>query len=197
MTKSSYHHGDLANALIEAALKVVEQGGPEAVSLRELAQTLGVSRAAPYRHFEDRDALLAAVAARGFEDVVAGYEAAMAQPGEGRDALRRAGQVYLDFARKRPGLFRLMFDSDFLSRSPPPAVLMGPADRAYRLLWETMRRAYPDADERTIKAQTIVSWSTIYGFVSLDRARRFKDFMIEPLTREEVVDAILDASVRF
>ena len=69
MAKSTYHHGDLANALVKAALELVEQGGAEAVSLRDLTQSLGVSRAAPYRHFEDRDALLAAVAARGFEDL--------------------------------------------------------------------------------------------------------------------------------
>jgi AcrR family transcriptional regulator len=64
MARSTCHHGDLANALVNAALKLVEQGGAEAVSLRDLTQSLGVSRAAPYRHFEDRDALLAAVAAR-------------------------------------------------------------------------------------------------------------------------------------
>ncbi|MGB6235906.1 MAG: helix-turn-helix domain-containing protein, partial [Bradyrhizobium sp.] len=51
MTKSTYHHGNLASALVDAALKQVEQGGAEAVSLRDLAQSLGVSRAAPYRHF--------------------------------------------------------------------------------------------------------------------------------------------------
>ena len=62
MAKSTYHHGDLANALVEAALKLVEQGGAEAVSLRDLSQSLGVSRAAPYRHFTDRDVLLATVA---------------------------------------------------------------------------------------------------------------------------------------
>ncbi len=75
MDKPAYHHGDLKSALITAALAAVEQDGPDAVSLRDLAQSLGVSRAAPYRHFADRDALLAAVAAQGFEDlaVVCGW----------------------------------------------------------------------------------------------------------------------------
>src|ERR1700678_4347619 len=81
MTKSTYHHGTLAPALVEAALKQVEQGGAEAVSLRDLAQSLGVSRAAPYRHFPDRDALLATVAARGFEDLLVVYETALAGAG--------------------------------------------------------------------------------------------------------------------
>jgi AcrR family transcriptional regulator len=96
------------------------------VSLRDLSQSLGVSRAAPYRHFPDRDALLATVAARGFEDLVALYEAALEGAGDGRARLRASGRAFHDFATKRPGLYRLMFESDFLktptrqkSRSAP------------------------------------------------------------------------------
>ena len=123
MIKSTYHHGDLANALLDAALALVEHDGAEAVSLRELAQSLGVSRAAPYRHFADRDALLAAVAARGFEDLIVVSEAALDGPGDGRTRLQAFGRAYFDFAARRPGLYRLMFESDFLNRNPPPAVL--------------------------------------------------------------------------
>src|SRR5580692_7725895 len=130
--KPTYHHGDLKSALIAAAMAAVEQDGPDAVSLRDLAQSLGVSRAAPYRHFEDRDALLAAVAARGFEDLNAEYEAALATPGDGTDKLRAAGRAFFGFARRRPGLYRLMFQSDLLNRTPPPAVLIPPADLSYR-----------------------------------------------------------------
>ena len=123
MESRAYHHKDLKNALINAALAVVERDGSEAVSLRELAAQVGVSRAAPYRHFADRDALLAAVAARGFEDLCAIYMAALAGSGTGRERLRAALVAYLDFARRRQGLHALMFKSDFLGRTPPPAVL--------------------------------------------------------------------------
>ena len=195
MDKPAYHHGDLANALIVAALAAVEQAGPDAVSLRDLAQTLGVSRAAPYRHFADRDALLAAVAARGFDDLNAGYETALAAEGGGREKLRAAGRVYLDFARRRPGLFRLMFESDLLGRDRPPQVLIGPADKAYQLLWRAMEAACPDADERTIKARTITVWSTIYGYIALNRGRRFKAFMLGPLSEDDVEAAVIDATM--
>ena len=195
MDKPAYHHGDLANALIVAALAAVEQAGPDAVSLRDLAQTLGVSRAAPYRHFADRDALLAAVAARGFDDLNAGYETALAAEGDGREKLRAAGRVYLDFARRRPGLFRLMFESDLLGRDRPPQVLIGPADKAYQLLWRAMEAACPDADERTIKARTITVWSTIYGYIALNRGRRFKAFMLGPLSEDDVEAAVIDATM--
>jgi len=136
MNKSTYHHGDLANALVTAALRQIEKDGAEALSLRELAQSLDVSRAAPYRHFEDRDALLAAVAARGFEDLVAAYDVALASPGDGRARLYALSRAYFDFATGRPGLYRLMFESDFLGRDPPPAVLVPPADAAYRRIWQ-------------------------------------------------------------
>jgi AcrR family transcriptional regulator len=194
MSKAAYHHGDLRQALIDAALAVVEQGGAEALSLRELAESLGVTRAAPYRHFADRDDLLACVAARGFEDLNVGYEAALAAPGDGCAKLRVASQVYVDFAERRPGLFKLMFESDLLARSPPPEVLIGPANHAYHLLWRAVSGADPAADEKTVKARTLTMWSTVYGFLALDRARRFKPFMTEPLTRAEIVEAVITAA---
>jgi len=195
MTRDAYHHGDLRQALIAAALAVVEEGGAEALSLRELAASLEVSRAAPYRHFPDRDALLAAVAARGFEDLNVGYEAALASPGDGRERLRAASFVYVDFAAARPGLFKLMFESDLLAREHPPAVLIPPADRSYHLLWRAVEGAEPEADEKTVKARTITMWSTLYGFLALDRARRFKPFMTTPLTRAEIVEAVIAAAI--
>ena len=194
MTKDAYHHGDLRQALIEAALRTIEIAGAEALSLRELAETAGVSRAAPYRHFADRDDLLAHVAARGFEDLNVGYEAALAGPGDGAARLRAAGLVYVDFAERRPGLFKLMFESDFLARTPPPEVLLGPANHAYHLLWRAVEGAFPALDDKAVKARTLTLWSTIYGFLALDGARRFKPFMTDPLTREEIIEAVMAAA---
>ena len=195
MSKDGYHHGDLANALISAALAAVEQGGPEAVSLREIAQSLGVSRAAPYRHFADRDQLLAAVAARGFEDLNTAYKTAMAKPGDGKQRLDTVNRAYFEFATARPGLHRLMFESDLLNRTPPAAVLIPPANESYDLLVQSVAGAYPDESPKAIKARTIAMLSLSYGFLSLDRAGRFKPFMIEPLTHEELVEAVLTGAV--
>jgi AcrR family transcriptional regulator len=195
MTKSTYHHGNLAPALVEAALKQVEQGGAATLSLRDLAQSLGVSRAAPYRHFPDRDTLLATVAARGFEDLVALYEAALASPGDGRARLRASGHAFYDFATKRPGLYRLMFESDFLNRPTPPAILLEPAGKSYRLLWKLVADAYPDADETEVKVRTIIMTSTSHGFLTLDHVGRFRPFMYEPLTHDEMVGAVMQAAM--
>lgn len=195
MTKLPYHHGDLANALVAAASAIVEQDGADALSLRDLAAQLGVSRAAPYRHFEDRDALLAAVAARGFEDLNAEYEAVLAAPGDGMERLRRANQAFHRLSTSKPGLHRLMFQNDLLERTPPPRALVGPANRNYELLLQAVAGAHPGADEKAVKARTIVMWSTLYGFHALDGAGRFKPFMIEPLTHDELVEAVMAAAM--
>jgi AcrR family transcriptional regulator len=194
MTKSAYHHGNLAEVLVEATLKLIEQDGTEAVSLRDLAQSLGVSRAAPYRHFADRDALLATVAVRGFEDLIALYEAALARPGDGRDRLRAAGRAFYDFATQRPGLYQLMFESDFLNRASPPAMLLAPAEKSYRLLLTLVAGAYPDADEAEVKIRTLIMTSTSHGFLSLNHVGRFKPFMYEPLSHDEMVKAVMQAA---
>jgi AcrR family transcriptional regulator len=193
MTKSAYHHGALADALVSAALARVEEHGVEGLSMRDLAQSLGVSHAAPYRHFADRDALLAAVAARGFEDLVVVYEAALETPGDGRARLRAATRAFFDFAVGRPHLYRLMFESNLLNGPTPPAVLVPPANASYRLLWRAVGGAFPDADDAEVKIRTVIMMSTSHGFLSLNNAGRFKPFMYEPLTHQEMVSAVLRA----
>src|ERR1700755_3086187 len=77
---NTYHHGDLRDALVQAALREAEQGGPEAISLKALAKQLGVSQPAPYRHFADREALLATVTAEAFRQFMATLREAIAKP---------------------------------------------------------------------------------------------------------------------
>ncbi|HZZ90388.1 MAG TPA: WHG domain-containing protein, partial [Caulobacteraceae bacterium] len=159
------------------------------------ALSLGVSRAAPYRHFADRDALLAAVAAQGFDQLTAVYELALAGPGDGRERLRRALVDYLGFARSRPGLHALMFESDFLQRKPPPAVMIGPADGAYQILWRALEAAFPGAEKAWVRARTVTMLSTLVGYRVLDNVGRFKPHMLDPLTRDDLLDVVLDAAI--
>jgi AcrR family transcriptional regulator len=194
MIKPGYHHGDLANALIEAGLKAVERDGEAAVSLRDLAQSLGVSRAAPYRHFEDRDALLAAMAAKGFEELNVRYATALETVGSGRVKLEAACRAFFAFAYEKPGLYRLMFESDLLGRDQPPAVLLPPADLSYRMLWRAVAGAYPDADEAEVKRRTLIMVSTGHGFLALDRGGRLKPFMTEPMTHDDLVEALIGSA---
>lgn len=102
-SKRSYHHGDLAEAMVRAALKLIKEFGPAGFTFAEVTRVVGVSPAAPYRHFRDRDALMAFIAQRGFEK----FAKALARAwNEGKPdplgAFRSVGQAYLAFARDEP-----------------------------------------------------------------------------------------------
>jgi AcrR family transcriptional regulator len=193
--RGGYHHGDLRAGLIAAAQAAVEAGGPDAVSLRDLAQSLGVSTAAPYRHFPDRRALLSEVAARGFADLAEAYARAQAAAPDPATAMRETARAYLNLAFGRPGLFRLMFASDLVDAADAPASLLQPAAEAWEGLYRAVAAANPDADLATVKRVAITGWSTLHGFITLVQGGRLKGFMTEPLTEAELLEAILDKTL--
>ncbi|MEW6689121.1 MAG: TetR/AcrR family transcriptional regulator [Pseudomonadota bacterium] len=100
----AYHHGDLCASVLRAAGRLLEKQGVEGLRVRELARRAKVSHNAPYRHFADRDALLAALAVQGFEELDAWLRQAA-----GAGGLRAMGEAYVRFALERPQRFRLMF----------------------------------------------------------------------------------------
>ena len=194
MPSRSYHHGDLRKALIQAARTAVESGGPDAVSLRDLAQSLSVSTAAPYRHFTDRGALLAEVAADGFEELGQAYALAQSSNPEPKAAARETARAYLGLAFQQPGLFRLMFTSDILGTSAPQR-LVDAAASSWEGLHRSVAATMPGADISEIKRRTLTGWSTLYGFFSLVQGGRIRAFMIEPLTEAELLEAVLDKAL--
>src|SRR5436305_925158 len=108
----AYHHGNLKEALLRAALDLIAQKGTAGFTFAEAARSAGVSPAAPYRHFRDRDELLASVALRGFEQ----FDAALARAWNGGKpgafkAFERVGKAYLEFARSEPAYYSAMFES--------------------------------------------------------------------------------------
>jgi AcrR family transcriptional regulator len=108
--KDGYHHGDLRAGLVEAARALVEANGPEKLSLSDACRAAGVSTAAPYRHFPDKDALLFAVAQGGMDRHAAAMrEAGAHHPLGSVEAVTAIGRAYVDFALREPGLFKLMF----------------------------------------------------------------------------------------
>lgn len=112
MPKRGYHHGNLAQALVDAALELIRDKGPTGFTLSEAAKEAGVTPAAVYRHFQGRDDLIAECARQGFELF---HEALSGAYGEGRAgplaAFEATGQAYLDFARRHPGHYIAMFES--------------------------------------------------------------------------------------
>jgi AcrR family transcriptional regulator len=128
-----YHHGNLREALIRAALELIAKNGPAGFTFAEAARQAGVSPAAPYRHFRDRDELMQNVALRGFGE----FEAALAKAWDGGRpnalvALDRLGKAYLEFARTQPAYYAAMFEAGIAVSGNPP--LREAADRAFEVL---------------------------------------------------------------
>jgi AcrR family transcriptional regulator len=114
-----YHHGNLREALLEAAIRLIADVGPTAFTLREVARRAGVSHNAPYRHFQDRDDLMAAVATQGFKELTQAMLRAAALETDALERLKRAGSGYVTFALRRPEHFTVMFDAPILKRKNP------------------------------------------------------------------------------
>ncbi|UYN98795.1 MAG: TetR/AcrR family transcriptional regulator [Devosia sp.] len=155
---SPYHHGNLRQALLEAALVILEQRGEAGLGLRDLARAVGVSAAAPYRHFDSRMALLEALAVTGFQRFSARMEAVAA--GHPAEPMAAMGKTYVLFALEQPNLFRLMF-SPQLKKDGRPGLRMA-ADTAF----DTLRHVVGgDVSAGRIKA--LSAWAKVHGLAVL------------------------------
>ncbi|HWI85150.1 MAG TPA: TetR/AcrR family transcriptional regulator [Sphingomonas sp.] len=157
-SRRAYHHGDLRNRLLEAARRQIELAGPESISLRELARSLGVSHNAPSRHFSSREALLAALAEIGFGEL----KSAMAGEREGPpdQLVARLGRTYVRFGMRNHALYRVMFDSG-IERSRHPS-LAAEAKSAFQLLLAAVGGTHPASHIRAHAA-----WALVHGLVEL------------------------------
>ncbi len=181
-TSRRYHHGELGPALLRAALALLAEDGVEALSLREVARRAGVSAMAPYRHYADKNALVAAVAAHGFGALGDALRAAdqAAPPG---GALVAQAVAYVRYALANPMLFRLMFGAKRPDAMPDPA--LEPVGAAtYAVLSRRVAAETPVGGDR--EARTIGCWSLVHGLALL-----FLDGEIRPR-----LDATDDAITR-
>ncbi|GMV19006.1 MAG: hypothetical protein AMXMBFR56_72300 [Polyangiaceae bacterium] len=160
-----YHHGDLRRALVEASLELVDAGGAAGLTLRGVARKLGVSHAAPGHHFADRAALLAAVAARGFEGLAEATERAANRATSPVQRLEAVGVAYVEFAVAHPERFRLMFGAEV--RGAPSAELADNGRRAFDVLVGAVRAAVGDDDPERQRVTTLAAWSLVHGLATL------------------------------
>ncbi|HEY6634902.1 MAG TPA: TetR/AcrR family transcriptional regulator [Acidimicrobiia bacterium] len=163
----SYHHGNLRQALVDAAADVLESQGADAVTFRGLARALGVSHAAPGHHFTDRAELLAELAADGYRGLADAMAAAMdtAAP---EDWLRLTGVAYVRFAVANPERYRMMFASRLVGEDCPERLRIE-STRAYLLLLRAAHRRDPDVDPSSYRVQIeeLAAWSLVHGAVML------------------------------
>jgi AcrR family transcriptional regulator len=185
-----YHHGNLKEALIRAALELIAQKGPAGFTFAEAARAAGVSPAAPYRHFRDRDDLLIDIARRGFDQ----FEQVLARAwNEGRpdpfSAFERIGRAYLEFARTEPAYYSAMFEAGIpLDASPE---LREAGERAFavlRMAAEKLIARLPAERRPPALMMALHVWSLAHGIASLfgrgDAGRRSL-----PMSPEELLEA--------
>jgi AcrR family transcriptional regulator len=185
-----YHHGNLKEALLRAALELIAQKGPAGFTFAEAARWAGVSPAAPYRHFRDRDELLASVALRGFDR----FAAVLAQAwDDGRPdaftALDRLGKAYLQFARTEPAYYSAMFEAGI--SLAVNSDLRDAGDRAFSVLRAAAEQICAQLKPQNRAPALMVAlhiWAMSHGIASLfgrgDAARRTL-----PISAEELLEA--------
>jgi AcrR family transcriptional regulator len=185
-----YHHGNLKEALVRAALELIAEKGPAGFTFADAARWAGVSPAAPYRHYRDRDALIADVARRGFDEFTHALTKAW---DDGRpDALTafdRLGKAYLDFAKREPAYYSAMFEAGVSPDSDPD--LRAAGDNAFAVLRAAAEKLIALMPPRGRPPALMVAlhvWSMTHGIASLfgrgDAARRTL-----PMAPEELLEA--------
>jgi len=188
--KRGYHHGNLREALVRAALDLIREKGPFGFTFADAARSAGVSSAAPYRHFRDRDALVADVARRGFELFAAALERAW---NDGKpnpfSALDAIGRAYLTFARDQPAYYSAMFEAGV--PLDQDLELRDAADRAIvplRKAVEVLCAQLPSEPRPPVGMMSLHIWSLAHGIASLfargDAGRRKL-----PMTPEDLLEA--------
>jgi len=185
-----YHHGNLREALIRAALELIARKGTAGFTFAEAARFAGVSPAVPYRHFRDRDELMASVALRGFEQ----FEAALARAWDGGRpdafiALDRLGKAYLEFARGEPAFYSAMFEAGVPVGANPS--LREASERAFAVLRsaaDEICAAMPKAGRPPVLMVALHIWAMAHGVASLfgrgDGGQR-----VLPMSPEELLEA--------
>ncbi|MGO4830832.1 TetR/AcrR family transcriptional regulator [Rhizobiaceae sp. 2RAB30] len=182
--KPRYHHGDLRRELIAVASALLGEGGVEKVDLRGVAGRIGVSQAAIYRHFENKQALVAAILERAFIDLAASLRRALEEDGngDGYDALVAA---YVDFSRRNPWLIRAMFNGLTIDRSLHPDLCAA----SLGLLDLLAERAAGHVDTDDLRAGAALSWSVMHGLATLLIENQMPDLEADPARVRQMIRA--------
>lgn len=169
-TKQGYHHGALREALVDVAAEVASTEGREKLSLRRLARRVGVTHAAVYRHFKNKDALLSAVADKGFASLDEAMGAALttARGRSARERFRALGAAYVKFAIDQPTLFHLMFRRETVTGESGELKLPDLAQRPFmRVALEVGAMLAEAGSTRSPQLVTLTLWSAMHGFAAL------------------------------
>jgi len=192
----SFHREDLRGELLEAACQYVAEHGHEGLSVRKLAQIVGVSPGAPYHHFPDRRSLLLAVAMVGYDELMGAEVGADDESLSPETRLFRLGRFFLHFAARNPRLFALMYESELTRPQLDPQIAKAQSI-GFTLLRNAVLAFNIPIVQEELGVRIAAIWSTIYGFTLLrDRGMIQSDHEIDDPRSEWVADAIVKQAIR-
>ncbi|NEZ61696.1 TetR/AcrR family transcriptional regulator [Leptolyngbyaceae cyanobacterium CCMR0082] len=167
-TKKSYHHGDLRRALLDSALAIITEQDISALSLRQVARRAGVSHTAPYRHFADKEALLAAVAEEGFREFSRYLEQARDAESTPLAQLQATGIAYVEYALRYPTHYQVMFGSYCADADAFP-LLTTTANKSFQILVDIIADGQAAQEMQPGEPQllALANWSLVHGLAML------------------------------
>jgi len=186
--KRPYHHGNLRQALIDAALELIEERGVSALTLREVARQVGVTHAAPQRHFADRAALVAAVAEQGFRGLAAHVAAVRGSARTPAQRLRALGVAYVEYALAHPAHLRVMFSPEVADKSRHPE-LAAAAQAVHAALVDRIADGQRDGSvaQGDPDKLSFAAWSMVHGCAVL-----LIDGQAMGRSKAALIDAVVD-----
>ncbi|HEY8275797.1 MAG TPA: TetR/AcrR family transcriptional regulator [Methyloceanibacter sp.] len=188
---------DLRGKVLDASLALIEEGGLDRLSMREVARKAGVSHQAPYHYFDDREAILAALAGDGFSKLGESLDRAAAHAGsEPVKAVEDMGRAYIEFALRNPAYFQAMFRADAVPLDRYPDARKR-EDEAFGKLVEGIGQAFVHNPTEDIQAIAVACWAMVHGLATLtlegSLARKLK---IPKARQKQVVNEVISAFMR-
>lgn len=189
MSATSYHHGDLKNALIKAGVKILAKEGVSGLSLRKVAKQAGVSHAAPYSHFEDKQALIAAISTEGFKQLFKQIETARSMHLEDPSTLlKETARAYIQFALNEPDRFKLMFSSVIEKEKAYPDFVAA-SQNNFRQLVEVVELCQQAGmlkpGESSLMAVSV--WGSVHGLIMLILEGQIPHTVLDEHTADDIL----------
>ncbi len=193
MLSTTYHHGDLKNALINAGVEILAREGVRGLSLRKVAKQAGVSHAAPYSHFKDKQALIAAISTEGFKQLYTQIESVIeTHQADPETLLIETAWAYVQFALNAPDRFKLMFSS-VLEKEKEYAEFVEISQENFSQLMEVVAACQLVGILKSGASDVVAvrSWSTVHGFTSLLLEGQISHTVLEKASLKDLLILIL------
>lgn len=187
---SSYHKEDLRGDLVAAGRAYVTEQGYSSLSVRTLAQKVGVSPGAPYHHFPDRRSLLLAIALEGFKELIDAAVAISQSGRRGMDQLAELGLSFIEFCDANPRLAELMYESELNNPRHDPEI------EAFQQVGQSVIRnaiksELPQGSAKDVEIRAVAFWSAVYGFAALRRKHNIQSFETFEMKPDEVARSVV------